>query len=162
MPKEKSIRLAGIREGALVEVAARIYGCKVKDLLSWSEKEDGSVVIIAPTGQKFTYSAEEIVQAVPRVAVLDCAGTGAVIRDVGAGGDGGSKADEEEEEPKEPEGPKEARKTRKRSRTTASEATVGLEEGMEVAGAAAGTGGEGGGEKDKAVARKRGRRAGTK
>ena len=162
MLKGKSIRLAGIREGLLVEVAARIYGCKVKDLLSWSEKEDGSVVIIAPTGQKFTYSAEEIVQAVPRVAVLDCAGTGAVIRDVGAGGDGGSKADEEEEEPKEAKETRETgktRETRKRSRTTASEAPVGLEEG---AVAPAEAGGNDGGEKGKPVARKRGRRAGTK
>ena len=44
----------------LVEIAAQIYSCKVEELLSYREYENGSVVIIAPTGQKFTYSPEQI------------------------------------------------------------------------------------------------------
>jgi hypothetical protein len=69
-----------LREGSLVAVAAKIYGCGVSDLLSWSEKDDGSVVIIAPTGQKFTYSADEIMKKILEPTGLACAGTGAVIR----------------------------------------------------------------------------------
>jgi hypothetical protein len=69
-----------LREGSLVAVAAKIYGCGVSDLLSWSEKDDGSVVIIAPTGQKFTYSADEIMKKILEPSGLACAGTGAVIR----------------------------------------------------------------------------------
>jgi hypothetical protein len=49
-------------------------------LLSWSEKDDGSVVIIAPTGQKFTYSADEIMRKILEPTGLECGGTGAVIR----------------------------------------------------------------------------------
>jgi hypothetical protein len=67
-------------EGSLVSVAAKIYGCGVSDLLSWSEKDDGSVVIIAPTGQKFTYSADEIMRKILEPSGLECGGTGAVIR----------------------------------------------------------------------------------
>jgi hypothetical protein len=69
-----------LREGSLVAVAAKIYGCGVSDLLSWSEKDDGSVVIIAPTGQKFTYSADEIMKKILEPTGLECGGTGAVIR----------------------------------------------------------------------------------
>jgi hypothetical protein len=46
--------------GTLAKVAAQIYGCNLEDLLSYCEHADGSVVIIAPSGQKFTYSADEI------------------------------------------------------------------------------------------------------
>ena len=45
-----------------VQLAARIYGCPVEELLSYREYDDGSVVIIAPTGQKFTYSAHSIME----------------------------------------------------------------------------------------------------
>ena len=48
----------------LVEIAAQIYSCKVEELLSYCEYEDGSVVIIAPTGQKFAYSAEQIMKRI--------------------------------------------------------------------------------------------------
>jgi hypothetical protein len=47
-----------------VQLAAAIYGCRVEELLSYREYEDGSVVIIAPSGQKFAYSAEAIMQFV--------------------------------------------------------------------------------------------------
>ena len=47
---------------SLVQLAARLYGCPVEELLSYREYEDGSVVIIAPSGQKFAYSAESIKQ----------------------------------------------------------------------------------------------------
>jgi hypothetical protein len=79
MLDEKLIEWSEVPEGALVDVAARIYGCKVDELLSWSEKEDGSVVIIAPTGQKFTYSGLDIMQELVKETVLGCAGTGAVV-----------------------------------------------------------------------------------
>jgi hypothetical protein len=69
-----------LREGSLAAVAAKIYGCGVSDLLSWSEKDNGSVVIIAPTGQKFTYSADEIMRKILEPSGLECGGTGAVIR----------------------------------------------------------------------------------
>jgi hypothetical protein len=45
-----------------VQLAARIYGCPVEELLSYREYDDGAVVIIAPTGQKFTYSAHSIME----------------------------------------------------------------------------------------------------
>ena len=45
-----------------IELAARIYGCDLSDLLAYHEFEDGSVAIIAPTGQKFTYSADRLLQ----------------------------------------------------------------------------------------------------
>ena len=47
-----------------VQLAAQIYGCRVEELLSYREHEDGSVVIIAPSGQKFAYSAESIKQVI--------------------------------------------------------------------------------------------------
>lgn len=50
--------------GTLAKVAAQIYGCNLEDLLSYCEHADGSVVIIAPTGQKFAYSADEIMAKV--------------------------------------------------------------------------------------------------
>jgi hypothetical protein len=43
-----------------VDLAALIYGCNTEDFLSHHEFEDGSVAIIAPTGQKFTYSAQRL------------------------------------------------------------------------------------------------------
>lgn len=46
--------------GSPVDLAAAIYGCKVEELLSYHEFEDGSVAIIAPTGQKFTYPVETL------------------------------------------------------------------------------------------------------
>jgi hypothetical protein len=80
MLDETLVEWSEVPEGALVDVAARIYGCQVDELLSWSEKEDGSVAIIAPTGQKFTYSGLDIMQELLKETVLGCAGTGAVIR----------------------------------------------------------------------------------
>ena len=38
-----------------IAVAAALYGCQVDELLSFAEREDGSLVIIAPTGQTFRY-----------------------------------------------------------------------------------------------------------
>jgi len=46
--------------------AAKIYGCKVSELMKVRFGENGSVVIIAPTGQKFIYSAEQIAEAMPK------------------------------------------------------------------------------------------------
>ena len=43
-----------------LQLAARLYGCPLEDLLSHRAYPDGSVVIIAPTGQKFTYSPEAL------------------------------------------------------------------------------------------------------
>jgi hypothetical protein len=43
-----------------VDLAALVYGCNTEDLLSYHEFPDGSVTIIAPTGQKFHYSAARI------------------------------------------------------------------------------------------------------
>ena len=45
-----------------VEMAAGIYGCEVGELMAWHEFEDGSVAIIAPSGQKFTYPADRLAQ----------------------------------------------------------------------------------------------------
>ena len=47
---------------SLVQLAAKLYGCPVEQLLSYREYDDGAVVIIAPTGQKFTYSAHSIME----------------------------------------------------------------------------------------------------
>lgn len=38
-----------------IEVAAALYGCKADELLGFSEKDDGALVIIAPDGKKFRY-----------------------------------------------------------------------------------------------------------
>ena len=43
-----------------LQAAAGIYGCMVDDLMSYRHLDDGAVVIIAPTGQKFIYPAAEI------------------------------------------------------------------------------------------------------
>jgi hypothetical protein len=43
-----------------VDLAALIYDCDTEDLLSYHEFPDGSVTIIASTGQKFHYSAARI------------------------------------------------------------------------------------------------------
>jgi hypothetical protein len=49
-----------------ITAAARIYGCKGSELMKVRFVDDGSVVIIAPTGQKFIYSAEQIAEATPK------------------------------------------------------------------------------------------------
>jgi hypothetical protein len=49
-----------------LQLAAHLYGCQVEDLLSHRVYPDGSVVIIAPTGQKFTYSAEALLAELAR------------------------------------------------------------------------------------------------
>lgn len=54
--------MAKKRGPSRVELAARLYGCEVGELLSQHEFKDGSVAIIAPTGQKFVYSAERILE----------------------------------------------------------------------------------------------------
>jgi hypothetical protein len=38
-----------------IEVAAALYGCKADELMGFSEKDDGALVIIAPDGKKFRY-----------------------------------------------------------------------------------------------------------
>ena len=49
-----------------LQLAARLYGCPVEDLLSHRAYPDGSVAIIAPSGQKFAYSAESLLQELAR------------------------------------------------------------------------------------------------
>ena len=46
-----------------ITAAAAIYGCKVSELMSYGISDVGRVSIIAPTGQKFIYSAEQIAEA---------------------------------------------------------------------------------------------------
>ena len=81
-----------------VQLAAQIYGCRVEELLSYREYEDGSVVIIAPSGQKFSFSAESIKQVMlaeeSPPAPLD------------KGGAEASEVAKEAEGPEEPEAPK--------------------------------------------------------
>ena len=59
---------------SLVQLAAAIYGCRVEELLSYREYEDGSVVIIAPSGQKFAYSGEALLAELARQAPAQTAG----------------------------------------------------------------------------------------
>jgi hypothetical protein len=46
-------------EKMILKMAADQFGCDVSDLLSYAIKE-GSVIIIAPTGQKFTYDLADL------------------------------------------------------------------------------------------------------
>jgi len=46
------------------KLAALKFGCKPEELLAFRILEDGGAVIIAPTGQKFTYTKEELNQQV--------------------------------------------------------------------------------------------------
>jgi hypothetical protein len=46
-------------EKMILKMAADQFGCDVSDLLSHAIKE-GSVIIIAPTGQKFTYDLADL------------------------------------------------------------------------------------------------------
>lgn len=62
--------------GSPVDLAVAIYGCKVEDLLSYHEFEDGSVAIIAPTGQKFTYPAEQLLQQLMVQAAIEMTAIG--------------------------------------------------------------------------------------
>ena len=43
-----------------LEIAAVICGCKVEEIISYRMMENGFISIIAPTGQKFVYSADQI------------------------------------------------------------------------------------------------------
>lgn len=52
-----------------VQLAAAIYGCEPRELLAHHEFEDGSIAIIAPSGQKFIYPAERILEE--RVKQMD-------------------------------------------------------------------------------------------
>ena len=88
MIDEKLLSFSEIPEGSLAAVAARKHGCTLDDLLKWREDEDGTVVIILATGQKYTYSAIEMLGHVaaemfgPGGSGLPdggCAGTGAVV-----------------------------------------------------------------------------------
>ena len=57
-----------------LQLAARLYGCPVEDLLSHRVYPDGSVVIIAPTGQKFAYSAEALLEELARQSPVPAPG----------------------------------------------------------------------------------------
>ena len=93
-----------------VQLAAQIYGCRVEELLSYREHEDGSVVIIAPSGQKFAYSAESIKQVMlaeeSPPAPLDKGGAEAPEGPEGPKVSKVSKVAKEAEGPEEPEAPK--------------------------------------------------------
>ena len=56
--------MASKKRISLVQLAAKLYGCPVEELLSYREYENGSVAIIAPSGQKYSYSSESIMQFV--------------------------------------------------------------------------------------------------
>ncbi len=45
--------------------AAKILGCHPQKILAHRLLDDGGIVVIAPTGQKFRYSAEELAAVVP-------------------------------------------------------------------------------------------------
>ena len=48
-----------------IAAAAKIYGCKVSELMSYAIYGD-AVTIIAPSGQKISYSAKQIAEAYPK------------------------------------------------------------------------------------------------
>ena len=48
-----------------IAAAAKIYGCKVSELMSYAIYGD-AVTIIAPSGQKISYTAEQIAEAYPK------------------------------------------------------------------------------------------------
>jgi len=37
-----------------------LYGCEPQELMKVRELENGGLVVIAPTGQKFVYSADQV------------------------------------------------------------------------------------------------------
>ena len=39
-----------------IDLAAALYGCGPGELLSYRERENGDISVIAPTGQKFVYA----------------------------------------------------------------------------------------------------------
>jgi hypothetical protein len=43
-----------------LELAAAICGCEVGEVISYRLMSNGFISIIAPTGQKFVYSAEQL------------------------------------------------------------------------------------------------------
>ena len=57
-----------------LQLAARLYGCPLEDLLSHRVYPDGSVVIIAPTGQKFAYSAEALLKELAKQSPVPAPG----------------------------------------------------------------------------------------
>jgi len=48
-----------MKDDMLIKLAAEKFGCQVEELLAYAIRED-CVVIIAPTGQKFTYTNDEL------------------------------------------------------------------------------------------------------
>jgi hypothetical protein len=46
-----------------LKAAADLFGCSPSEFMSHRLLDDGGVVIIAPTGQKFRYSAEQLAKA---------------------------------------------------------------------------------------------------
>lgn len=44
-------------------LAARLTGCRPQEILSLRITEDGGLVVIAPSGQKLTYSPEQVMEA---------------------------------------------------------------------------------------------------
>jgi hypothetical protein len=49
-----------------ITAAAKIYGCKVSELMSHKFYANGDVVIIAPNGMKFIYSEDLINSMIPK------------------------------------------------------------------------------------------------
>jgi hypothetical protein len=47
-------------EKSELELAAAIYGCKAEEIISYRLMDNGFISIIAPTGQKFVYSDEQL------------------------------------------------------------------------------------------------------
>ena len=43
-----------------LELAAAIYGCEAGEIISYRLMDNGFISIIAPTGQKFVYSAAQL------------------------------------------------------------------------------------------------------
>jgi len=39
-----------------IDIAAALYGCEPGELLSYRERKNGDISVIAPTGQKFVYA----------------------------------------------------------------------------------------------------------
>ena len=50
-----------------LELAAGIFGCNVEEILSFRLLPSGGINIIAPTGQKFTYSDGELEEQLHKV-----------------------------------------------------------------------------------------------
>jgi hypothetical protein len=56
-----------------VELAARKLGCQAEELLAWKvHSQPDRVVVVAPTGQKFTFSQAEIEAIDTQLSAKSC------------------------------------------------------------------------------------------